>query len=95
MRIDNITNSFNICYIDAEEKEIMRRLLEYGIQPTDNKSADMATLRQIEVQKAKTETVASNKFYTVSSPEMEKMIEKKKGATILGDYNKMMINLRS
>ena len=45
MRIDNITNSFNICYIDAEEKEIMRRLLEYGIQPTGNKSADMATLR--------------------------------------------------
>ena len=95
MRIDNITNSFNICYIDEEEKEIMRRLLEYGIQPTGNKSADMATLRQIEVQKAKTETEASNKFYTVSSPEMEKMIEKRKGATILGDYNKMMINLRS
>lgn len=95
MRIDNITNSFNICSIDAEEKEIMRRLLEYGIQPTGNKSADMATLRQIEVQKAKTETVASNKFYTVSSPEMEKMIEKRKGATILGDYNKMMINLHS
>lgn len=92
MRIDNITNSFNICSIDAEEKEIMRRLLAYGIQPTGNKSIDMAKLRQIEEQKAKTESVASNKFYTVSSSEMEKMIEKRKGATILGDYNKMMIN---
>ena len=73
MRIDNIT----ICSIDAEEKEIMRRLLAYGIQPTGNKSIDMATLRQVEEQKAKTESVASNKFYTVSLSEMEKMIEKR------------------
>lgn len=93
MRIGNITSSFSLgCTVDAEEKEIMRRLLVYGIQPTGNKSIDMAKLRQVEEQKAKTESVASNKFYTVSSSEMEKMIEKRKGATILGDYNKMMIN---
>lgn len=95
MQINNISSSFNlICPIDSEEKEIMRRLLAYGIQPTGNKSTDYAMLHQIEKQKAKSENVASNKFYTVSSSEMQKMIEMKKGASILGDYNKMMINFK-
>ena len=49
MRIGNITSSFSLgCTVDAEEKEIMRRLLAYGIQPTGNKSIDMAKLRQVE-----------------------------------------------
>lgn len=98
MCIDNIQSAYTFAFsapcIDSEEKEIMKRLIAYGVMPTGDKATDKAKLRQIEEQKAKTEMVPTNKYLTVSSSEIEKFIEKRKGAKILGDYNKMMINYK-
>ena len=64
--------------VDEEEKAIMRRLLQYGIKPTGQKSIDKAKLREIELQKAQLEDYVSNKFLTVTKSEQEKIQEKKK-----------------
>lgn len=63
---------------DNEHLEIMRRLRAYGVMPTGDKTADKNKLREIELKKAKEETSVSNKFYTVSIAEQEKIQEKKK-----------------
>ncbi len=119
MRIENIQSTYSFGFsapcIDSEEKEIMKRLLAYGVQPTGNKTTDKAKLRQIEEQKAKMETAPTNKYYTVKSSEIEKYIENRKnarnvdgnksntqkvnvedrkGAQILGEYNKMRIKYK-
>ena len=100
MGINNIqstyTFAFSAPYIDSEEKEIMARLLAYGITPTGNKATDRATLKRVETEKAKQENIVSaNKFLTVSIAEQEqiqdKKKEKRKGAQILSDYNKMFL----
>ena len=79
-RIDIYTCSF--CSsggsVDEEEKRIMRRLLQYGIKPTGQKSIDKPKLHEIELQKAKLEDYVSNKFLTVTKSEQEKIQAKKK-----------------
>ena len=79
-RIENYTCSF--CSsggsIDEEEKRIMRRLLQYGIKPTGQKSIDKPKLHEIELQKAILEDCVSNKFITVTKSEQEKIQAKKK-----------------
>ena len=64
--------------VDEEEKRIMRRLLQYGIKPTGQKSIDKPKLHEIELQKAKLEDYVSNKFLTVTKSEQEKIQAKKK-----------------
>ena len=64
--------------VDEEEKRIMRRLLQYGIKPTGQKSIDKPILHEIELQKAKLEDYVSNKFLTVTKSEQEKIQAKKK-----------------
>lgn len=70
--------SFSVGSVDSEEKEIMRRLLAYGITPTGNKSADRAKLHAIELEHAKNDNYISNKYYTVTKNEQEKIQEHKK-----------------
>lgn len=70
--------SFSVGSVDSEEKEIMRRLLAYGITPTGNKSADRAKLHSIELEHAKNDNYISNKYYTVTKNEQEKIQEHKK-----------------
>lgn len=89
------TFAFAAPYIDSEEKEIAARLMAYGATPSGDKATDRAKLRQIEEQKAKQESVPTNKYHTVKSTEIEKFIEKRKGADILVNYNKAMINYKS
>ncbi|MCM1265821.1 MAG: hypothetical protein NC200_06445 [Candidatus Gastranaerophilales bacterium] len=78
----NIQSTYTFAFaapmIDSEEKEIMKKLLAYGVTPTGNKSADKAKLRQIEEKKAKEENIVSGKFLTVSRGEEEKIQERKK-----------------
>lgn len=69
--------------VDEEYKRIIAKLLEYGIMPSGNKSADKAKLREIEMQKLKTELGTSGKgnvnpakYVTISAAEIEKIKEK-------------------
>ena len=80
MRIQSLgTVSFScVSSIDAEEKEIMRRLLAYGITPTGNKTTDKAKLRQIELEKAKTSNCILPDLLTVSRQEQEQIQKSKK-----------------
>ena len=64
--------------VDPEEKEIMRRLLAYGITPTGNKITDKAKLRQIELEKAKNSNFVIPDLLTVSKSEQEHIQETKK-----------------
>lgn len=63
---------------DPELVAIMRKLREYGIVPTGNKSNDKATLYKIEIEKAKQENVVTGKFVTVSRNEENRIQENKK-----------------
>ena len=63
---------------DNEHLEIMRRLRAYGVTPTGDKTTDKNKLREIELKKAKEATTVTNRFYTVSIAEQEKIQEKKK-----------------
>ena len=67
-----------ISSIDEEEKRIMAKLYAYGYIPTGDKTTDKATLRRIEIEKAKQEDTVSDKFITVSRMEQEKIQAKKK-----------------
>ena len=104
------TFGYSLPAIDLEEKEIMNKLMAYGVTPTGDKATDKATLRRIEEQKAKEENVVSNKFLTVSSNEQEKIQENKKtkrkenntgknqvstGANILGQQVYLAIRLKN
>ena len=73
-------NSFYFCNIriDEEEKKIIKKLMQYGITPTFNKSADKAKLHEIELREAKKENCVTNKFLTLTKGEQEKIQEKKK-----------------
>lgn len=64
--------------VDSEEKEIMRRLLAYGITPTGNKTTDKAKLREIEINKAKNSNFVILNLLTVSKAEQEQIQKKKK-----------------
>lgn len=64
--------------VDPEEKLIAQKLLEYGYQPTGNKTTDKATLRKIELEKAKESNFVRNDLLTVTKQEQEKIQEKKK-----------------
>lgn len=79
-RIDIYTCSF--CSsggsVDEEEKRIMRRLLQYGIKPTGQKSIDKPKLHEIELQKAKLEDYVSNKFLTVTKVNKKKFRQRRK-----------------
>ena len=63
---------------DPELVAIMRKLREYGIVPTGNKSNDKATLYKIEIEKAKQENVVTGKFLTITKGQEEKIQENKK-----------------
>lgn len=71
-------SSMCVSSIDEEEKRIMAKLREYGYVPTGDKTTDKATLRRIEIEKAKQEDTVSDKFITVTRMEQEKIQEKKK-----------------
>ena len=71
-------SSICVSSIDEEEKRIMAKLWSYGYVPTGDKTTDKATLRRIEIEKAKQEDTVSDKFITVSRIEQEKIQEKKK-----------------
>ena len=64
--------------IDEEHLRIIRKLREYGLSPTGNKSSDKAKLREVELKKAQQENSVSNKFETVSKSEQEEIQKKKK-----------------
>lgn len=72
------TFSYSLPSIDAEEEEIMRRLLAYGETPVGNKTIDKAKLHRIEEHKAKEENIVTPKYLTVSTNEQEKIQERKK-----------------
>lgn len=73
------------CSTDPEHKRIMRKLYEYGIRPTGNKSTDFRILREIELREAQKENTVSSKFLTVSRMEQERIQEKKKEKRIEND----------
>ena len=80
MKVQSITSCYVSCgpNIDSEEKEIMRRLMAYGITPTGNKTTDKATLRRIELEKAKESNTILPDLLTVSRQEQEEIQKKKK-----------------
>ncbi len=68
---------------DEEYRRIIARLLELGLTPSGNKAADKAKLREIEMQKLKTElgtngkgAVNKSKYVTISSAEIDALQEK-------------------
>jgi len=71
-------SSIGSCSIDSEEKEIMRRLLAYGIKPTGDKTTDRARLHELELKEAQNNNFITTKFLTISKSEQEKIQEKKK-----------------
>ena len=83
------TFAFAAPMIDSEEKEIMKRLMAYGVMPTGNKSIDKAKLRQIEEKKAKEQNLVTGKFLTVSRGEEEKIQERKKERRDLANPQKI------
>lgn len=79
MAINGISSfSFSSGGNDPELVAIMRKLREYGIVPTGNKSNDKATLYRIEIEKAKQENVVTGKFLTITKGQEEKIQENKK-----------------
>ena len=79
MAINGISSfSFSSGGNDPELVAIMRKLREYGIVPTGNKSSDKATLYRIEIEKAKQENVVTGKFLTKTKGQEEKIQENKK-----------------
>ena len=81
MNVNNVNINSSMMFLggpDAEEKRIARRLLQYGITPSGNKSADRAKLHEIELKEAKKLNYITNKFLTVTVAEQEKILEKKK-----------------
>lgn len=97
------TFAFTTPYIDAEEKEIIAKLLACGEAPTGDKTTDRAKLHRIEAEKAKQEnTVSANKFLTISTAEQENIQTKKKenkklagtGSEAMANYNKAFIKVQ-
>lgn len=81
MNIRNIGFSSSISCVssvDSEEKEIMRRLLAYGITPTGNKITDRAKLREIELERAKNSNYVIPDLFTVSKSEQDEIQKVKK-----------------
>ena len=63
---------------DYEYQRIIRKLMEYGITPTGNKTADRNKLHEIELREAEKENCITSKFVTVTKSEQEKIQERKK-----------------
>lgn len=63
--------------LDWEYRAIIRKLAQYGLKPSGNKSSDKMKLHQIEVREAKKEDEVTSKFLTVGKGEQEKIQEKK------------------
>jgi len=80
MKIESISSGSFSCVssVDSEEKEIMRRLLAYGVTPTGNKITDKAKLREIELEKAKNSNIVLPDLLTVTRQEQEKIQKNKK-----------------
>lgn len=78
MEIYKISMCTMSCAIDEEEKAIMRKLKQYGINASGRKSLDKAKLREIELREAQKEDCITNKFLTVTKGEQEKIQNKKK-----------------
>ena len=80
MFVSGIQSSFFSCSSgnDPELLAIIRKLKEYGREPTGEKSVDKATLRKIEIEKAKQESCVTGKFLTVTRNEENNIQEKKK-----------------
>ena len=94
MEVSFVSNSYNTGYsfafstggVDNEEKEIMARLLAYGLTPTGDKQTDKNMLHKVELEKARQEvnssanadSVSTNKYLTVSQGELNSLIGTKK-----------------
>lgn len=62
---------------DLEYKAIIRKLAQYGLKPSGNKSSDKMKLHEIELREAQKEDGITSRFLTVSKNEQEKIQEKK------------------
>lgn len=71
--------------MDYEYAMIVRKLRQYGIEPTGSKSHDKMKLHEIELREAKKENTVSSKFLTVTKGEQERIQEKKKEKRIEND----------
>lgn len=94
MEVSFVSNSYNTGYsfafstggVDNEEKEIMARLLAYGLTPTGDKQTDKNMLHKVELEKVRQEvnssanadSVSTNKYLTVSQGELNSLIGTKK-----------------
>lgn len=61
--------------IDAEHKRIIERLIELGITPTYNKSADKELLRRAEMEKFKQTKIVSESYLTISVEEQKRILK--------------------
>ena len=84
MSIQPISSCSALIY-DWEYKAIIRKLAQYGLRPTGNKSSDKMMLRQIELREAQKEESVTSRFLTVSKGEQEKIQEKKAEKQSLGN----------
>ncbi len=75
--INSFMPSFG-CAIDHEYAMIIRKMMQYGLKPSGNKSHDKMRLHEVELQQAKKENCVSSKFLTVTKGEQEKIQDKKK-----------------
>lgn len=67
----------SISSFDYEYRRIIKKLKQYGIKPTGNKTSDKARLKEIEMRELKEEESVSNKHLTISKGEQERVLEKK------------------
>ena len=70
---------------DWEYKAIIRKLAQYGLKPTGNKTSDKMRLHQIEVREAQKEECVTSRFLTVEKGEQEKIQEKKEEKKDIGN----------
>ena len=64
--------------MDYEYLMIIKKLSQYGLQPSGSKSNDKMRLHEVELREAQKENAVSSKFLTVTKREQEKIQEKKK-----------------
>lgn len=76
--------SCSLFIYDWEYQAIIRKLAQYGLRPTGNKSSDKMRLHQIEVREAKKEDEVTSRFLTVGKSEQEKIQDKKEEKNNIG-----------
>lgn len=59
---------------DYEYRKIIKKLKQYGIEPTGNKTYDKSRLKEIELRELKEENCVSNKHLTLAKNEQEKIL---------------------